>query len=109
MRCSAPALWDSAAILRRHDFAAAFGVGGYAAGPVMLVAALRGLPSVIFEPNAEPGFTNRVLADMATRIATGYPSVAERWGRRAVFTGCPVRPEFFALPPRAARCRPIAS
>ena len=96
----APALADSAAILRRHGFSAAFGVGGYAAGPVMLVAVMQGLPSVIFEPNAEPGFTNRVLADMATRIATGYPSVAERWGRRAVFTGCPVRREFFALTPR---------
>ena len=73
-------MWDSSAILRRHRFAAAFGVGGYAAGPVMLVAAMQGLPTVIFEPNAEPGFTNRVLADMATRIATGYPSVAERLG-----------------------------
>ncbi len=37
-----PAFWDSAAILRRHRFAAAFGVGGYAAGPVMLLAAMRG-------------------------------------------------------------------
>ncbi len=95
-----PALWDSAAILRRHRFAAAFGVGGYAAGPMLLAAAMRGLPSVIFEPNAEPGFTNRILVDMAVRIAAGYPTVAERLGRRAVFTGCPVRPEFFACAPR---------
>jgi UDP-N-acetylglucosamine--N-acetylmuramyl-(pentapeptide) pyrophosphoryl-undecaprenol N-acetylglucosamine transferase len=95
-----PGLWDSAAILRRHQVDVAFGVGGYAAGPVMLVAAMRGLPSVIFEPNAEPGFTNRVLAEMATRTATGYASVAERWGRRAVMTGCPVRPEFFSCAPR---------
>ena len=29
--------------LRRHRFAAAFGVGGYAAGPVMLVAAMQRL------------------------------------------------------------------
>jgi UDP-N-acetylglucosamine--N-acetylmuramyl-(pentapeptide) pyrophosphoryl-undecaprenol N-acetylglucosamine transferase len=57
---------------------------------------------VIFEPNAAPGFTNRVLADMATRIGTGYSSVAERWGRKAVFTGCPVRKEFFSLPPRTS-------
>jgi UDP-N-acetylglucosamine--N-acetylmuramyl-(pentapeptide) pyrophosphoryl-undecaprenol N-acetylglucosamine transferase len=57
------------------------------------------LPSVIFEPNAEAGFTNRVLADMATRIAAGFPSVAERLGRRAVMTGCPVRAEFFDAPP----------
>ncbi len=66
-----PALWDSDAILRRHQFAAAFGVGGYAAGPVMLMAAMHDLPSVIFEPNAEPGFTNRILADMATRNCRG--------------------------------------
>ncbi len=90
-----PALWDSAAILRRHRFAAAFGVGGYATGPMMLMAALHSLPTVIFEPNAEPGFTNRVLAGMVTRVATGYESPAERWGRKAVVTGCPVRPEFF--------------
>ena len=96
----APAFWDSAAILRRHRVAAAFGVGGYAAGPVMLMAGVRGLPSVIFEPNAEPGFSNRLLAMLATRMAAGYPSVAESWGPRALFTGCPVRPEFFACAPR---------
>jgi len=95
-----PALWDSAAILRRHRLAAAFGVGGYAAGPVMLLAAMRGVPSVIFEPNAQPGFSNRLLAMLATRMATGYPSVAESWGPRALATGCPVRPEFFACAPR---------
>src|ERR1700680_1751778 len=93
------AFWDSLAILRRHHFAAAFGVGGYAAGAVMLSAIISGLPSVIFEPNAEAGFTNRVLADMATRIAAGFPSVAERLGRRAVMTGCPVRAEVFDAPP----------
>ncbi len=91
-----PALWDSAAILHRHRFAAGFGVGGYAAGPMLLAAVVRGLPTVIFEPNAEPGFTNRALAGLVTRIATAYEAPAERWGRKAVVTGCPVRPEFFA-------------
>jgi UDP-N-acetylglucosamine--N-acetylmuramyl-(pentapeptide) pyrophosphoryl-undecaprenol N-acetylglucosamine transferase len=96
------AFWDSLAILRRHHFAAAFGVGGYAAGPAMLSAIISELPSIIFEPNAEAGFTNRVLADMAMRIAAGFPSVAEKLGRRAVMTGCP-RAEFFDAPaPHAA-------
>jgi UDP-N-acetylglucosamine--N-acetylmuramyl-(pentapeptide) pyrophosphoryl-undecaprenol N-acetylglucosamine transferase len=95
-----PAFVDSKSILSRHRFNAVFGVGGYAAGPVMLVAAMQELPSVIFEPNAAPGFTNRVLANLVTRIATGYPSVAERLGSKAAFTGCPVRPEFFTIPPR---------
>jgi len=101
----AVSFWDSAAILRRHRFSVAFGVGGYAAGPMMLAAAMLGIPSVIFEPNAEAGFTNRVLAGMAQRIAVGYPVVAERLGSRAVVTGCPVRPEFFACQPRHPAAR----
>ena len=96
-----PALWDSAAILRRHRFAATFGMGGYAAGPVMLTAVMHFLPTVIFEPNAEPGFTNRVLANLVSRVATAHERAAERLGHKAVVTGCPVRPEFFACPPRA--------
>jgi UDP-N-acetylglucosamine--N-acetylmuramyl-(pentapeptide) pyrophosphoryl-undecaprenol N-acetylglucosamine transferase len=97
----APAMWDSFAILRKHKFCAALGVGGYAAGPMMLAAMLGGLPTVVFEPNAEPGFTNRVLARLATRIATAYEAPTKRWGAKATLTGIPVRPEFFAIPERA--------
>lgn len=95
-----PALWDSAAILRRHKFTAAFGMGGYAAGPILLLAALKRIPVVIFEPNAAPGFANRVLARFATRIATGYEETARAWGPKAVVTGCPVRAEFQYVEPR---------
>ena len=98
-----PALWDSAGILRRHRFAAACGMGGYAAGPVMLTAVLHFLPTVIFEPNAEPGFTNRVLARLVSRVATANERAAERLGPRAVVTGCPVRREFFDCPPHEHR------
>jgi UDP-N-acetylglucosamine--N-acetylmuramyl-(pentapeptide) pyrophosphoryl-undecaprenol N-acetylglucosamine transferase len=55
---------------------------------------------MIFEPNAEPGFTNRVLARISKRIATGYDVSARAWGEKAVVTGCPVRTEFFSIPPR---------
>ncbi|MBZ5526512.1 MAG: undecaprenyldiphospho-muramoylpentapeptide beta-N-acetylglucosaminyltransferase [Acidobacteriia bacterium] len=95
-----PAMWDAARILRKHRPDVAFGVGGYAAGPMLLAAWLGGVPTVIFEPNAEPGFTNRVLARIATRIATAYEEPARRWGAKAVLTGCPVRQEFFAAPAR---------
>ena len=54
----APAMWDSFAILRRHKFAAALGVGGYAAGPVMLAAVLRGLPTVDPRKNAPNSTAN---------------------------------------------------
>ena len=95
-----PAIWDAAGVLRRHRPVAAFGVGGYAAGPTLLAAWFARIPTVIFEPNAEPGFTNRVLARLAARIATAYEAPAKAWGMKAVLTGCPVRPEFFTCPVR---------
>lgn len=96
-------IWDSERILHLHRFDVAFGVGGYASGPMMLLASLHAIPSVVFEPNVEPGFTNRVLASMATRIAVAHEETVEKLGRRAVVTGCPVRSEFFDIPPRQHR------
>jgi UDP-N-acetylglucosamine--N-acetylmuramyl-(pentapeptide) pyrophosphoryl-undecaprenol N-acetylglucosamine transferase len=93
-------LLDARAVLRKHRPVAAFGVGGYAAGPMLLATWLNGVPNVIFEPNAESGFTNRVLARFSQRIATGYEISARAWGAKAVVTGCPVRPEFFAIAAR---------
>lgn len=96
-------LWDSEKILRRHRFDVALGVGGYASGPMMLLAAMHRIPTVVFEPNVEPGFTNRVLARMATRIAVAYSDTAARFGSKATLTGCPIRKEFFAIAPKEHR------
>lgn len=94
-------LADAFGVIKKHKPAVAFGVGGYAAGPMLLATWLRGIPNVIFEPNAVPGFTNKVLARFAKRIATGYEVSARRWGKKAVVTGCPVRQEFFQIASRA--------
>src|ERR1700739_4206883 len=88
---------DAFEVLRRHRPAEACGVGGYAAAPMRLATWLRGIPNVIFEPNAEPGFTNKVLAHLAKRIATGYEVSAKAWGEKAVVTGNPVRAGFFHI------------
>lgn len=95
-----PAMLDARRVLRKHSPVAAFGVGGYAAGPMLLATWLGRVPNIIFEPNAEPGFTNKVLARISARIATGYEVSAQSWGKKAIVTGCPVRPEFFAIVPR---------
>jgi UDP-N-acetylglucosamine--N-acetylmuramyl-(pentapeptide) pyrophosphoryl-undecaprenol N-acetylglucosamine transferase len=93
-------LSDAFGVLRKHEPSVALGVGGYAAGPMLMATWWRGIPNVIFEPNAEPGFTNKVLARFARRIATGYEVSARTWGAKAVVTGCPVRHEFFQIAPR---------
>jgi UDP-N-acetylglucosamine--N-acetylmuramyl-(pentapeptide) pyrophosphoryl-undecaprenol N-acetylglucosamine transferase len=96
----APGMLDAFAILRKHKPIAGFGVGGYAAGPMLLATWMRGVPNVIFEPNAEPGFTNKVLVKLSKRVATGYEVTAKALGSKASVTGNPVRSEFFAIPPR---------
>jgi UDP-N-acetylglucosamine--N-acetylmuramyl-(pentapeptide) pyrophosphoryl-undecaprenol N-acetylglucosamine transferase len=93
-------LSDAMGVLKRHNPAVAFGVGGYAAGPMLLATWLKGIPNVIFEPNAEPGLTNKLLARLAKKIATGYDMSATPWGKKAVLTGCPVRTEFFSIQAR---------
>jgi UDP-N-acetylglucosamine--N-acetylmuramyl-(pentapeptide) pyrophosphoryl-undecaprenol N-acetylglucosamine transferase len=95
-----PAMLDAKHVLQKHKCVAAFGVGGYAAGPMMLATWLARIPNVIFEPNAEPGLTNKILAGISTRIATGYEISARAWGKKAKVTGCPVRAEFFSIQPR---------
>ena len=95
-----PAMLEARRVLRQHKIVAAFGVGGYAAGPMMLATWLGRVPNVIFEPNAEPGLTNKLLARISSRIATGYEVSAQQWGKKAVVTGCPVRPEFFSIASR---------
>ncbi len=91
-------LADAFRILRRHRFSAALGVGGYASGPMMLAAILSGVPSVLFEPNVQPGFTNRVLGRRVRRIAVAHEETAQVWQGKARVTGCPVRAEFFQTP-----------
>jgi UDP-N-acetylglucosamine--N-acetylmuramyl-(pentapeptide) pyrophosphoryl-undecaprenol N-acetylglucosamine transferase len=91
-------LWDSEKILHRHRIDVALGVGGYASGPMMLVAVAHRIPTVVFEPNVEPGFTNRTLVGMATRVAVAYQETAARFGNKSVVTGVPIRREFFQIP-----------
>ena len=79
------------------------GVGGYSSGPVVLVAALRRIPTLLLEQNALPGFTNRRLAPVVSAAAVTFESTLSYFGRRGFVTGNPVRPEFFdhSLSPRA--------
>lgn len=89
-----------ARILREFRPQVVLGVGGYLAGPVMLEAALAGIPTVLIEPNARPGFTNRLLAPVVRVAALAFTETAHFYGTKAHVTGLPVRRAFFDIPPR---------
>lgn len=85
-------------LISRHRPAAIVGVGGYASGPILMVGALRRIPSLIHESNAFPGLTNRILARFVTEVAVGFAAALARLKREGVVTGNPIRREFFDLP-----------
>src|SRR6516164_4842233 len=72
------------------------GVGGYSSGPVVLVAALRGVPTMVLEQNAVPGLTNRLVAPFVKAAAVTFDSTRRFFGAKAFVSGNPVRPEFFS-------------
>lgn len=96
------ALWQSLAAMWRHRPAVVVGLGGYVTGPGGIAARLAGRPLVIHEQNAIAGFTNRVLARIATRVLEGFGG-AFAIGVHAKTVGNPVRREFFELEAPDAR------
>jgi UDP-N-acetylglucosamine--N-acetylmuramyl-(pentapeptide) pyrophosphoryl-undecaprenol N-acetylglucosamine transferase len=91
---------QSRRIVRRFVPDVVVGVGGYASGPVVLAAWMAHRRTLVVEPNAYPGFTNRVLAKVVDAAALALPDDGGYFGRKGVVTGIPVRSEFSALPGR---------
>jgi UDP-N-acetylglucosamine--N-acetylmuramyl-(pentapeptide) pyrophosphoryl-undecaprenol N-acetylglucosamine transferase len=82
--------------------AAVFSMGGYVAGPPVLAALLRGVPVVVMEPNAVPGFTNRHMARWVKRALINFEETARFFPPGLTeLTGLPVREEFFAVKKKA--------
>src|SRR5437588_5875117 len=76
------------------------GAGGYVSGPVVLTASLMGLPTVLMESNAVPGFTNRRLARFVDMAALSFKAALPYFPGKGVVTGNPVRREFFDIKPK---------
>jgi len=68
------------------------GVGGYASGAAMKVAAKMGVPILLQEQNGFAGVTNKLLKDDAQKICVAYENM-ERFfpAEKIILTGNPVR------------------
>ncbi len=99
------ALLKSARILLSVRPTAVLGVGGYASGPLVLMArVLRVLGLVraytaILEQNSVPGMTNRLLGRWVDEIYCSFPGTETAFkGKPARLTGNPVRAAMKKLP-----------
>ena len=86
---------DAWQVITRRKPNAVIGVGGYSSGPIVLLAALRGIPTLLMEQNAVPGLTNRLLAPVVDAAAVAFQESVPFFGSKAVVSGNPVRQEFF--------------
>ena len=81
------------------------GTGGYVCGPVLFIASIMKIPTVIHESNSYPGITTRMLATRATRIFIAFDD-AKRWLKRtdhATLIGTPTREILGAVSQTASR------
>lgn len=85
-------------IIRQFRPHVVVGAGGYVSGPVLLMAAIMGVPTLAMDSNALPGFTNRQLARFVDRAALTFEESLKFFGKKGVVTGNPVRHEFFDVP-----------
>ena len=86
---------DAWRVLSRRRPSVVIGVGGYSSGPVVALAALRRIPTLLMEQNAVPGLTNRLLASVVSAAAVTYEASLATFRGKAFVAGNPVRPEFF--------------
>ena len=74
------------------------GVGGFSSGPIVLLASLMKIPTLILEQNLRPGFTNRILIPRVRKAVVAFEASLDYFKGKGVFLGNPVREEFCSLP-----------
>src|SRR5688572_18004869 len=86
------ALWQARRIVKAFAPDAVIGVGGYASGPVVLAAKLRGIPTAICEQNSIPGLTNKLLGRLVRNVFLSFDESKRFFNaKKIVMSGNPVR------------------
>jgi UDP-N-acetylglucosamine--N-acetylmuramyl-(pentapeptide) pyrophosphoryl-undecaprenol N-acetylglucosamine transferase len=76
---------------------AVIGVGGYASGPVVLMARLAGIPTAICEQNSIPGLTNKILGRLVRAVFVSFDTTRRFFKpAKTVLSGNPVRRDLLA-------------
>jgi len=74
------------------------GVGGFASGPTLKMAASLGIPCLIQEQNSYPGITNKLLAKQVKKICVAYDGMEKYFPTdKIVYTGNPIRKQVIEI------------
>ena len=74
------------------------GTGGFASGPLLQVAASKGIPSLIQEQNSYPGITNKLLGKNVDKICVAYDGLERFFPKdKLIKTGNPIRQDLLEI------------
>ena len=91
-------LLKSRTIIREFKPDVVIGTGGFASGPLLQVAAMAGIPTVIQEQNSYPGITNKWLSKKANKICVAYENLERFFPKnKLILTGNPVRQDLIDI------------
>ncbi|MBP2284246.1 UDP-N-acetylglucosamine--N-acetylmuramyl-(pentapeptide) pyrophosphoryl-undecaprenol N-acetylglucosamine transferase [Flavobacterium sp. CG_23.5] len=91
-------LLKSRTIIREFKPNVVIGTGGFASGPLLQVAAIAKIPTVIQEQNSYPGITNRWLSKKANKICVAYENLERFFPKsKMILTGNPVRQDLIGI------------
>lgn len=85
-------LWKARRVLKGFGAEVAVGVGGYASGPLLMMANMLGMPTLVQEQNSHAGVTNKSLARKAKKICVAYEGMEQFFPKEKILlTGNPIR------------------
>ncbi|TDE02479.1 undecaprenyldiphospho-muramoylpentapeptide beta-N-acetylglucosaminyltransferase [Flavobacterium sandaracinum] len=91
-------LLKSRTIIKQFEPDVVIGTGGFASGPLLQIAAIAGIPTVIQEQNSYPGITNKLLSKKAKKICVAYENLERFFPKeKMILTGNPVRQDLIDI------------
>ena len=83
-------------IIRKLKPSVVFSKGGFVSVPVVIGAALCGVPVVMHESDITPGLANKICKPFSKAICTTFPECAKLLGSKGIETGTPLRAQIFS-------------
>jgi len=91
-------LWNSRKIINKFKPDVVIGTGGFASGPLLQMANMLEIPTLIQEQNSYPGITNKLLSKKANAICVAYENLERFFPKeKMILTGNPVRQDLIDI------------
>ncbi|KNF09921.1 UDP-N-acetylglucosamine transferase MurG [Gottschalkia purinilytica] len=90
---------DAKKVIKEFKPDIVIGTGGYVCGPVVLLASLKKIPTLIHEQNAFPGVTNKILSKFVSKVAGSFEECKKYFKKseKVIITGNPIRKDILTI------------